>query len=146
MRHLNKNKQNLFYALHIASETIYKLDEHGNKIVSYVDETTTPPTVYYEDIGQTETYDEPVEFEGNIALSGGDSQEVEFGVSVADYEAILSVGKDLLPIDETSLIWHTSEPTIDTYGHADASTADYRVIKKTSSLNTDRYILKKVVK
>ena len=51
MRTLNKNTTRMWYALHRASEDIYKLDEHGNKIVVYVDHSTIPPTTYYEKKG-----------------------------------------------------------------------------------------------
>ena len=148
MRTLNKNTTRLWYALHRASEDIYKLDEHGNKIIVFVDETTIPPTPYYEKEGQTkEGYDAPVEFYGNLAFNkkGGDAETTEFGVSLAEYEADVTVSKDLLPIDETSLIW-THEPLMDGDGYAVASDADYSVLKVTPSLNVTKYLLAKVQK
>lgn len=146
MRHLNRNKQTLHYALYKGRETKYKLDEVGNKIVVYTDESTVPPTVYYEEDGTEDVYEDVVEFEGNISLSGGQSNTVDFGVNLADYEAILVTEKNLLPITETSLIWHNTEPTIGANGHPDPSTADYTVVKVKPSLNEDKYILAKVVK
>jgi hypothetical protein len=56
------------------------------------------------------------------------------------------VGKNTLPITETSLIWHDTEPTKDIGGYADGVSADYRIVKVSSSLNFDKYVLKKVVK
>lgn len=146
MRNLNRNKQTLKYALYIGRQPKYKLDENGNKIVVYIDETTTPPTEYYEEDGTEDVYDSTVTFKGNIALSGGDSQLVDFGVNLADYEAVLITEKNLIPLTETSLIWHKSEPTIGANGYPDPSTADYTVVKVKPSLNEDRYILSKVVK
>ena len=146
MRNLRKNKQTLYYALYLGEEPRYKLDEEGNSIISYIDKTTTPPTYYYEEDGVESIYDDYVKFKGNIVMSGGDSQSVDYGVSVAEYEAVLITEKDMLPITETSLIWYKSEPTIGANKHTDYSTADYKVIKVSKSLNEDRYILAKIVK
>lgn len=147
MRTLNKNTTQMWYATHRDSEDIYKLDEHGNKIVVYVDDSTIPPTTYYEKAGHTkEGYSAPVEFCGNIAFSkSGDAETTEFGVSLAEYEATVTVSKDLLPIDETSLIW-THEPLMDGDGYAVESDADYRVLKVVPSLNECKYLLAKIQK
>jgi len=147
MRTLNKNTTQMWYATHRASEDIYKLDEDGNRIVVYIDETTTPPTVYYEKEGHTqEGYSAPVEFYGNIAFNkSGEAETTEFGVSLAEYEADVTVSKDLLPIDETSLIW-THMPLIDGDGYAVGSDADFKVLKCKPSLNVDKYLLAKVQK
>lgn len=147
MRTLNKNTTQMWYATHRESEDIYKLDEHGNKIVVYVDNSTVPPTTYYEKIGHTkEGYSAPVEFYGNIAFNkSGEAETTEFGVSLAEYEADVTVSKDLLPIDETSLIWvHT--PLIDGDGYAVGSDADYKVLKVKPSLSICKYLLAKVQK
>ena len=147
MRTLNKNTTQMWYALHRDSEPIYKLDEDGNKIVVYVDETTSPPTTYYEKVGTTkEGYGEPVPFLGNIAYNkSGEAETTEFGVSLTEYEADVTVSKDFLPIDETSLIW-IHKPQVDTDGYAIESDADYKVLKVRPSLNVTRYLLAKVQK
>lgn len=147
MRTLNKNTIRMWYALHRESEDIYKLDEHGNKIVVYVDESTTPPTEYYEKVGHTkEGYSAPVEFYGNIAFNkSGEAETTEFGVSLADYEADVTVSKNYLPIDETSLLW-IHEPLVDGDGYAVERDADYKVLKISSSLNECKYLLAKVQK
>lgn len=137
----------MWYALHRASEDIYKLDELGNKIVVYTDTSTTPPTEYYEKEGTTkEGYSAPVQFFGNIAYSSsGEAEATDFGVSLAEYEAIVTVSKDLLPIDETSLIWlHT--PLTDIDGYAVREDADFSVLKVHPSLNVTKYLLAKVQK
>jgi len=147
MRTLNKNTTQMWYALHRDSEPIYKLDEYGNKIVVYTDETTDPPTVYYEKLGTTEEgYGKPVEFFGNLAFSAsGEAETTEFGVSLTEYEANVTVSKNLLPIDETSLIW-THQPLVDEEGYAIESDADFTVLKIRPSLNVDKYLLTKVQK
>lgn len=147
MRTLNKNTTEMWYATHRSSEPIYKRDEHGNLIVVYVDETTTPPTEYYEKIGDTEEgYSEPVKFFGNLAFAkSGEAETTEFGVSLTDYEADVTVSRGYLPIDETSLIW-THEPLVDGSGYAIADDADYKVLKVRPSLNECRYLLAKVQK
>lgn len=147
MRCLDKNKTQMWYALHRDSEVIYKLDEHGNKIVAYTDESTTPPTVYYVEEGTTkEGYGEPIEFFGNLAyMSAGEAETTEFGVSLTDYEATVTVSKGYLPIDETSLVW-THEPLVDSDGYAIRGDADFRVLKVHPSLNECKYLLAKVQK
>lgn len=147
MRTLDKNKTQMWYALHRESEDIYKLDEHGNKIVVYVDESTIPPTVYYEKAGHTqEGYSEPVKFYGHIAFNkSGEAETTEFGISLAEYEATVTVSKDLLPIDETSLIW-THTPLTDGDGYAVESDADFKVLKVVPSLNVTKYLLAKTQK
>lgn len=135
MRTLNKNKQKLFYANQDRIVPIYEYyeDEEGNLIPL--------------DTGDTKlVYGEPVEFNGNIAMSGGEVQAQEFGLNLADYSAVLVMDKNALPITETSLIWHTTEPTKDSDGNTDEYSADYRIVKISPSLNLDKYVLQKVVK
>ena len=132
---LNRNKQKMYYALYGKEVPIYDyyIDSEGNKIPL--------------DTGETKiTYENPVEFFGNIALSGGESEAVEFGLNLADYEAILVVAKNTLPINETSRIWHNTEPTYNEDGTVDELSADYTVVKVSPSLNVDKFVLKKVVK
>lgn len=147
MRTLKRNTQKLYYANLIESEVVYKLDEHGNKIISFIDDTETPPVVYYEELGVTEGhYDKPQEIRINIAQSNGDMQEREYGLSESAYEAKLITEKDKYPISETALIWHTTEPTYLENGYVDPKSADYRVMSINKSLNVDKYVLDKVVK
>ena len=135
MRMARVNKQKMHYALYGKEVPIYDYytDSDGNKIPL--------------DTGETKiTYENPVEFFGNIALSGGESEAVEFGLNLADYEAILVVAKNTLPIDETSRIWHNTEPTYNEDGTVNEVSADYTVVKVSPSLNVDKFVLKKVVK
>lgn len=144
MRMLKKNKQKLHYSLFLEERPEYALDEFGNKIIEYVDEEGNE---YYRETGETErVYSLPVEFLGNISMSGGEAEAMEFGLNTADYEAVLIVNKGLLPIDESSLIWFESEPVINDNGLVDYVTADYSIIKISPSLNVDKYVLKKTIK
>ena len=144
MRMLKKNKQKLHYSLFIEERPVYALDEFGNKIIEYVDEEGNE---YYRETGETErVYSLPVEFLGNMSMSGGEAEAMEFGLNTADYEAVLIVNKGLLPIDESSLIWFESEPVINDDGLVDYVTADYSIIKISPSLNVDKYVLKKTIK
>lgn len=135
MRTLNKNKQTLYYANQDKIVPIYEeyTDDDGN--------------TYPLDTGETKlVYGEPIKFKGNIAMSGGEAEAQEFGLNLADYEAVLVVGKNTLPITETSLIWHVTAPTKGIDGNTDEYSADYRIVKISPSLNFDKYVLKKVVK
>ena len=147
MRTLKRNQQKLYYAELLGSEVIYARDEYGNKIVSFVDDSEIPPVTYYEEIGTTEEhYSAPVPIEANIAQSNGDMMEREYGLSEGSYEAILVTEKGKYPITKTCLIWHESEPQVDSNGYAIPSSADYTILSINKSLNVDKYILGKVIK
>ena len=146
MRTLLKNKQKLKYALLHENEPEYVLDENGEKIVEFVDEDGN---VYYKQTGNYLTYyGELTEFLGNISLSGGESQEVNYGVDMSAYDAVLIMNKGEIPITETSLIWHESEVGYKDIGKTeiDAKSADYKVTRVSPSLNQTKYLLEKVVK
>ena len=147
MRTLKRNQQKLYYAELLESEPIYVLDEHGEKIVSYVDETKDPPVVYYEKKGtRKDCYSAPVLIEANIMQSNGDMVEKEYGLSEGSYEAILVTEKGKYPITKTCLIWYKTEPQVDQQGHALPQSADYTILSINESLNNDKYILGKVIK
>lgn len=146
MRTLKRNQQKLYYAELVGSEVIYALDEHGDKIISYVDTSKDPPVIYYEKKGTTENhYSEPIPFEANITQSNGDMTEQEYGLSEGSYEAILVTEKGKYPITKTCLIWHETEPQVDENGYALSESADYTILSINKSLNVDKYILGKVV-
>lgn len=148
MRCLNKNKQKMYYSLLIGEFPNYALDKNGNKIVDWTD--TETGEVHYRMTGtKSKRYSEPVRFRGNIAMSGGDVDRAEFGVDMARYEAVLVTNKGSVPLTETSILWFQTPPktkVIDDTTYADESSADYKVLKVSPSLNVDRYILDKVVK
>lgn len=146
MRTLNKNKKKLKYALFHENEPEYVLDENGEKIIEFVDEDGN---VYYKQTGNFKTYyGELTEFLGNISLSGGESREVNYGVDVSAYDAVLIMDKDVLPITETSLIWHESEVVYKDVEETeiDTKSADYKVTRVSPSINQTKYLLERVVK
>lgn len=144
MRLLEKNKQNLKYALQIGEVPIYERDEEGNIIYIDVDGQKVPVETGETEIG----YDKTVDFRGNIAMSGGEAEAKSFGVDISEYDAILLMDKGRIPIDETSLIWHTSEVKyIDKQNTiVDRKSADYTIKRVQPSINFTRYLLKRIVK
>lgn len=130
MRTLQRNKQDLFYAQYLGKLQKQKIDKNGNIIK----------------IGEKkDTYGEPKPFKGNITMSGGEVEAAEFGLDLSDYDAKVVFEKNLYPIKEGYIIWHESEPVVDNDGHSLVTSADYRVVKRSPSLNSDRFILKRLV-
>lgn len=136
MRTLKKNQQSMYYANQKKEkEPIYDYyeDSDGNK--------------YPVDTGEFKYfYDLPEEFAGNIAMAGGESEALQYGVSLGDYSAVLVVSKELLPLKETSRIWFENPPVYLMDGHVDEFSADYQVKKSVPSINGQTYLLDKVVK
>lgn len=130
MRTLQRNKQDLFYAVYLGKLQKQKIDKDGNVIKTGE---------------KKDTYGEPVSFQGNIALSGGESEAAEFGLDVSDYDAKIVLEKNLYPIKEGYLVWDVSTPEVDDDGHSLITSADYRVVKKVPSINGERYVLKALV-
>lgn len=144
MRLLRKNKQKMKYSLQIGEVPIYERDEEGNIIYIEIDGQKVPVETGETEIG----YSNPVEFMGNIAMSGGEAEAKSFGVDISEYDAVLLMEKGRIPIDETSLIWHTSEVKyIDKQNTiVDRKTADYSIKRVQPSINFTRYLLKRIVK
>ena len=140
MRSLKKNQQRLQYATYADQITIYERDEDGNIIYVDIDGEQVPSIA-----GEIAGYNEPVIFFANIAMSG-ESEAKEYGVNQTDYEAVIVTTDKSLPIDELSLIWHTTELVLDADGLVDADSADYKVIAVKPSLNGMKYLLKKLPK
>ena len=133
MRTLRKNKQKIYYALKTAVAAVSSTDTI----------TVDGQTVYVDEGDYGLSYDTPVKFLGNISFSGGDSTDVEFGLDMSAYDAIIVTDKDTIPITETSLIWFETEaPT----AANDGSTADYSVVAVRNSLNQTKALLRKRVK
>lgn len=127
MRCLLKNKQKMYYALYVEST-----------------ETTTGKTIIIDgeevnvEYGSTsQEYTTPVEFKGNIAFTGGDVYETEYGIDKSNYSAVLVMNKGEIPIDEHSLIWYDTPPD---------GKADFKVVKVVPSLNVDKYLLQRIEK
>lgn len=133
------------YALQNAEIPIYQTDEDGN-ILYYEDSEGNKIPL---ETGETEIgFGEPVFFLSSLAMSGGEAEAQEFGLSISDYNATLLCEKGSYPIVEGSLIWTKSEVGYkDTNNEIiDPVSADYEVIKVSESLNFVKYVLKAVVK
>lgn len=130
MRMLQKNKERLWYALYSDEIPVTEIDDDGTVLKT----------------GEMKSgYSEPVMFYANIALSGGESEAVEFGLNLSDYSAKIVLSKDRIPIDETSLVWE-KQPILNEDGTVDAKSADYTVVKVAPSKNVDKFALQKRVK
>lgn len=157
MRTLRKNQQSMYYSLQIGEVPIYNRDENGEIIYEHY-EDSDGNIIYYEDengnripseTGEYEIgYSDPISFFASIAMSGGEAEAQEYGLSVSDYNATLLCQKGAYPIVEGSLIWTKSGVGYkDTNNDiVDGNTADYSVIKVSESLNFVKYVLKAVVK
>lgn len=142
MRSLKKNQQKLWYSTYADQITLYKRDENGE--IEYIDDGEGNQIPI--EIGTKAGYDSPVLFYVNISMSSGEAKQEEYGFDIGSYEAVIVTTDKSLPIDELSLIWHTTEPTIGADGTVDETTADYSVIAVKPSLNSVKYLLKKVAK
>lgn len=145
MRTLNRNKQVLYYSNQTNEKSpIYATNPDGTIKTVVVDGVPTQVITGYTDKG----YTLPQQFEGNIALSGGEAVNVEFGVDASAYDAILVLNKDEIDISETSFIWAESEPQYKDVERTivDPYSADYRVTRVSPSLNQSKFLLAKVVK
>lgn len=141
MRSLKKNQVNLYYATYNEEIKVYQRDENGD--IVYIDVDGVPVPI---ELGVMAGYEKPVIFYANISMSSGEAEAKEFGVNTTDYEAVLSTSDKSLPVSETSLIWHTTEPKYHTDGTVDGDSADYSVLAVKPSLNGVRYLLKKLPK
>lgn len=158
MRTLAKNKQSMKYALQIGAIPIYEQDTDGN-VIYYKD--TDGNKIPLETGNKEIAYSEPKNFKANITMSGGEAEAREYGLSIADYEAVISYSKGALPLVEGALIWFGSNVKYKNNGELievetkngkqmlkvpENVSADYKVLKISSSLNEEKAILKAVNK
>lgn len=170
MRTLAKNKQKMKYALQIAEIPIYVTDENGNieydsytdsegNKIPYLDESGNKIPL---DSGEKEiVYSTPKDFKANISMSGGEAEAKEYGLSTADYEAVLNYSRGAFPLVEGALIWFESKVEYK-YGGQEIEvetdngkvktkvpipeSADFMVLKTPKSINEEKAILKAVNK
>lgn len=144
MRMMNRNKQNLYYALQDREVPIYETDEDGDIRYIEIDGQQIPV-----ETGQTELgYSKPIKMLANIAFETNETTAQEFGVDVSDYDAIVVFSKSEYPITETSRIWFESVPRYKDTSETivDGDSADYKVVSVRSSLNEGKAILKHLTK
>lgn len=160
MRQLRKNRQVLYYASYKGVKPVYAttenyltteddkliLTEDGKLLVGNVPLMTD---VDGEMVAVVDAYKDeysvPAIFKANISFDSGETRLGEYGLNPSDYNAIISAEKGKLPFDERTLIWYQSEVEYDEDGLVKPETADYRVIAIKTSLNEERFILKKRV-
>lgn len=151
MRTLRKNKRPMKYSLQFTKipefETEYYKDTEGNKHPIGVRPT-----------GKTEVvYSEPTDFLASIADSGGEAEATMYGLSTADYSAVMTVIKGTIPVKEGMLIWVDSEPQFkhievevnDVVLNGDyplRESADFYVVKNPIALNIQRIPLQAINK
>ena len=138
MRQLRKNKQKMYYALFSENVTEYATDSDGNIIYTQIDGQQIPVKA-----GTRQGYTDAVQFKANIGVNSGETKMAEYGLNAGDYNAVISANKGELPLTEQTLIWHKSPVEYDDKGHVKPESADYRVIAIKTSLNEERFILKK---
>ena len=144
MRLLRKNMQPMKYSLQNGRVPIYERDENGDIVYIEVDGEKIPV-----ETGEYETgYSAPVDFMGNISMSGGEAEAKEFGMDIGDFDAVIILEKDAIPISETSIIWHTSPVKYKDEQNAivDSKSADYAVKRVSPSLNFTKVLLQRIVK
>lgn len=144
MRLLRKNMQPMKYSLQDGRVPIYERDENGDIVYIEVDGQKIPV-----ETGEYETgYSAPVDFMGNISMSGGEAEAKEFGMDIGDFDAVIVLEKDAVPITETSIIWNTSPVKYKDEQNTivDSKSADYAVKRVSPSLNFTKVLLQRIVK
>lgn len=136
--------QPMKYSLQDGRVPIYEYDENGDIVYIEVDGQKIPV-----ETGEYETgYSAPVDFMGNISMSGGEAEAKEFGMDIGDFDAVIVLEKDAIPITETSIIWHTSPVKYKDEQNTivDSKSADYAVKRVSPSLNFTKVLLQRSVK
>lgn len=108
---------------------------------------------YYEDDDGVRTYlipgekqpifSEPIEFDSSISFSGGEAEAQEYGLSIADFDAVLLFSKNAYPLVEGSLIWTKSPVEYEKGIYLTDNMhdlVDVKVVKQTSA----DFIVKKI--
>ena len=132
------------YSLQDGRVPIYERDENGDIVYIEVDGQKIPV-----ETGEYETgYSAPVDFMGNISMSGGEAEAKEFGMDIGDFDAVIILEKDAVQLTETSIIWHTSPVKYKDEQNTivDSKSADYAVKRVSPSLNFTKVLLQRIVK
>ena len=132
------------YSLQDGRVPIYERDENGDIVYIEVDGNKVPV-----ETGEYETgYSVPVDFMGNISMSGGEAEAKEFGMDIGDFDAVIVLEKDDVPLTEISIIWHTSPVKYKDEQNTivDSKSADYAVKRVSPSLNFTKVLLQRIVK
>lgn len=136
--------QPMKYSLQDGRVPIYERDENGDIVYIEVDGQKIPVETGEYDTG----YSAPVDFMGNISMSGGEAEAKEFGMDIGDFDAVIVLEKEAVPLTETSIIWHTSPVKYKDEQNTivDSKSADYAVKRVSPSLNFTKVLLQRIVK
>ena len=115
MRNLNRNKRQIYYALH--TDDVANIDEYGNETGE-----TTP------------VYGPEVELKCNVSAATGADAVQAFG-SFTNYSRTMCVSDLNCPIDEKTIVW---------FGAAPPDPHNYLVVRKADSKNGILYALREV--
>ena len=115
MRTLNRNKRQIYYALHTGE--VANIDEYGNETGE-----TTP------------AYGNAVELKCNVSAATGADAVQAFG-SFTNYSRTMCVSDPNCPIDENTVVW---------FGAAPSDPHNYIVVRKADSKNGILYALLEV--
>ncbi len=123
MKCLTRNKVKFYYSLYESESPI--IDEYGN-------ETGEHDVIY----------GNPIEYLANISAAKGESSIAQFGENVS-YDKTIVIDDVTLPIDEHTILWIDTLPTLDEDG-ATSTPHDYEVKKIAKSLNSVSLAISKV--
>lgn len=130
---LRQNRETLHYSLQNREISIPYIDDDGNEY----------------DTGEHKVvYCEPVEIFAPITMSGTEAEPEQYGLSIADYEAVIMVEPDT-DIVEGAIFWWKSAIEYETIGTESVpkeTSADYRVVKVSPSKNFVKIMLKAINK
>lgn len=115
MRTLNRNKRQIYYALHTGD--VANTDEYGNETGE-----------------STPVYGDAVELKCNISAATGADAVQAFG-SFTNYSRTMCVSDPNCPIDEKAVVW---------FGAAPPGPHNYIVVRKADSKNGILYALREV--
>ena len=138
MRTLDQNKQKMYYSNFVEEIPVYAKDDDGNILTEEIYGEIVPVIDSY-----TTRYSKPELFKANISYNSGETRLAEYGLNDSEYDAIICADKGKLPFTEQTIIW-LKKPVIDD-SSVNPYTADYKVIAIKTSLNEERFILKKRV-
>ena len=131
MKCMQRNKSSFFYALYEGKEEIE--DDYGNATGEYVVK-----------------YGNPTHYSANISAAKGETSTRQFGES-EDYDKIIVFDNEAPPIDEYSVLWVDTKPSLNEDGSlkkdANGNTVtpyDYIVKKVAKSLNVVSIAISKV--
>lgn len=120
---MERNKQVFYFSSF--TDKVGLVDEYGNRTGEY-----------------KVLYDNPTKLSGNISAAMGEMQNRQFGESEL-YDKVIVLGNPNVSIDEYSILWVDTLPTLKEDGSTDTP-HDYIVKKIARSLNSVSIAISKV--